>query len=360
MKKIVAVLLASILVLQAGAITVFAESDAEITADIAVETSVDVPVETKTEIPPVNTVEDLVQTQAEDPVENSVEDPAEAKAGSPAEDPAEVKAESPAEDPVEVQAVSPAEVQTDDQSEIPEENRSEVLEEKQAQIPAEPLAEISAEPPVESQCPPPADVICAEEACACPKEFVISYNDLNVGDGIYSFRLAIRPNGTLTFDNDLQIYYQGINGRYQLNYEIEENSNHIMIVTGLFDNIIVGSPLLENFPGKYKNWVVSNISNDSYYYQLDLRTSEGFTFDNKLQFVYDSNRYGYTINYKYDLATDKQSLSIKPIFGNSQVLKYTAAQQKRVLGAASNLLRKGAAAAFSANQRFGNMLWRAF
>lgn len=143
-----------------------------------------------------------------------------------------------------------------------------------------------------------------------PEELVISGENIDVQGGKYSYKLVLRANGTLTFDNDLQVFYQGINGKYKLNYEIDETDNHIMIVSGTFENIIVGSPLMEKLSEEYRNWILSHISGDSYDYQLNLRTREGFTFTNALKFLLDSKPFGYTINYAYDLLTGKQSVEV--------------------------------------------------
>ena len=160
----------------------------------------------------------------------------------------------------------------------------------------------------------PSDVLeILNEEWICPDEIIIHGEDLEVQGGKYNFKLTIRSNGTLTFDNDLEVYYQGINGKYKLNYEIDETDNHIMIVTGTFDNIIIKSPLLEKLSDKSKNWILSHISEDTYFYQLVLKTTEGFSFTNMLRFLYDSKEYGYFINYVYDLLTDDHKLVISGI-----------------------------------------------
>lgn len=141
-------------------------------------------------------------------------------------------------------------------------------------------------------------------------EISISGKNIKVTDGKYSYQLTLRSDKTLTFDNHLEIYYQGINGKYQLNYEIDETDNHIMTVTGTFENIIIASPLLEKISDKNKNYILSHISEDTYSYQLILRTAEGFSFTNSLGFLFDSKPFGYSIHYTYDLLTDKQNLII--------------------------------------------------
>ena len=60
------------------------------------------------------------------------------------------------------------------------------------------------------------DVKIVSAEWKCPDEFVISGDNIEIRDGKYSYKLTLRANGTLTFDNDLAICYQGINGRYQL------------------------------------------------------------------------------------------------------------------------------------------------
>ena len=148
------------------------------------------------------------------------------------------------------------------------------------------------------------------EERTCPEEWIISGDDIEIQGGKYSYKLVIRSNKTLSFENDLEISYQGIEGRYQLNYEIEENGDHIMIVTGDFDHIIAASSLLENLSDQEKNQVLSHISGDSYSYQLILKTNEGFTYKNFLRYYYDSVPQGYFLFYTFDLLTDEQTLKI--------------------------------------------------
>ena len=168
-----------------------------------------------------------------------------------------------------------------------------------------------------------------------PNDIVISGNNIKVQNGTYSYKLTLRANGTLTFDNDLEVFYQGINGRYQLNYEIDETDNHIMIVTGNFENIIIASPLLEKLSDKIKRYIHSHISDDTYSYQLVLRTSEGFSFTNTLRFLFDSKPLGYSIYYTYNQLTKKQSLIINGISGfnkGQNRLSLVRARQKQLLG----------------------------
>ena len=75
-----------------------------------------------------------------------------------------------------------------------------------------------------------------------------------------------------------------------------------MTVTGTFENIISANPLT----GKLRD----RVSEDSYFYQLALRTKEGFSFTNKLKFLFDGNAYDFSIHYSYDLLTDSQTLDI--------------------------------------------------
>ena len=141
-------------------------------------------------------------------------------------------------------------------------------------------------------------------------EYVRSGTNISIKDGKYSYRLVIRSDRTLTFDNDLEIWYQGINGRYRLHYDIDKTDNHTMIVTGVFDNIIIASPLLEKLSAADREWILAHISSDSYFYQLVLKTKEGFSFINSLRFLVDAKKHGYTAKYSYDLLTDKQTLII--------------------------------------------------
>lgn len=141
-------------------------------------------------------------------------------------------------------------------------------------------------------------------------EYVISGTNISIKDGKYNYRLVIRSDRTLTFDNDLEIYYQGVNGRYRLHYDIDKTDNHTMIVTGVFDNIIIASPLLQRISAAEKEWILAHISKDSYFYQLVLKTKEGFSFINSLRFLIDARKCGYSVKYSYDLQTDEQTLII--------------------------------------------------
>lgn len=159
----------------------------------------------------------------------------------------------------------------------------------------------------------PADIKIVREDWSRIRELVISRKNVSIKDGKYSYRLVLRSNRTLTFDNDLEIYYQGVNGKYRLHYDIDETDDHTMIVTGVFDNIIIASPLLEKLSEEDRNWILSHVSRDSYFYQLLLKTKEGFTFMNALRFMIDSHKLGYSIKYAYDLLSDKQTLVITDI-----------------------------------------------
>ena len=157
------------------------------------------------------------------------------------------------------------------------------------------------------------EVVSEELKWLRPTELIVSGENVAVEDGLYAYRLTLRFDRTLTFDNRLKILYQGINGQYSLHYEIDRNDNHVMVVTGLFENIIVSSPLLKKLSAARRNWILSKISEDSYFYRLDLRTQEGFTFINKLKFLFEQKPSGYSIDYQYDLSTDKQTLKINKL-----------------------------------------------
>lgn len=157
------------------------------------------------------------------------------------------------------------------------------------------------------------EVVSEELKWLRPTELIVSGENVAVEDGLYAYRLTLRFDRTLTFDNRLKILYQGINGQYSLHYEIDRNDNHVMVVTGLFENIIVSSPLLKKLSAARRNWILSKISEDSYFYRLDLRTQEGFTFINKLKFLFEQKPSGYSIDYQYDLSTDKQILKVNKL-----------------------------------------------
>ena len=152
-------------------------------------------------------------------------------------------------------------------------------------------------------------------------DFVLSGRDINIGKGKYSYLFRLSPNGTLVFDNDLTREYQGVNGKYQLHYDINEANQHTMIVTGEFDHIITASPLLEKISAEKKKRILSNVSDDSYFYQLVLKTEEILTFRNNLRFRYDSDQHGYSIEYQYDIAADKQNVKFSASDATKQAIK---------------------------------------
>ena len=155
----------------------------------------------------------------------------------------------------------------------------------------------------ETPSDPEADAAQTDvEEPAGPAEYVLSGSNIPVINGIYSYKLVIRSLGDLVFDNDLENVYQGVNGKYQLHYEIVDPEDHIMIVTGAFDNILTQSPLVIKLR--------DSITGDTYTYQLDLRTKEGFTFTNNLQYRLDEEQYGYSVSYVYDLLTDELTVEI--------------------------------------------------
>ena len=128
----------------------------------------------------------------------------------------------------------------------------------------------------------------------------LSGKNIPVINGTYDYELSLKPHGKLTFDNFLINTYQGVDGRYKLHYEIAELNNHIMVATGTFKNILNESPLIKI--GR------DIITNDSYSYQLDLRTNEGFSFKNNLRYLFNGELRGYSLNYNYDLLKNEQTL----------------------------------------------------
>ena len=177
-----------------------------------------------------------------------------------------------------------------------------------------------------------------------PNELTVSGDNIAVAGGKYRYELKLSAKEGFAFDNDLVINYQGIDGKYKLNYSFPpgDDSNHTMIVSGDFDNIIAASPLIDKIDiGKVLALVISeqyteaidfilddgvpfskkasvdpasrvnHVSNDKYSYELILNTKEGFSFSNNLQFLYDQDKYGYYINYNYDLSENKHTLKIK-------------------------------------------------
>ncbi len=167
---------------------------------------------------------------------------------------------------------------------------------------------------------PYANIEIVNERWIIPKEFVIGADDINISNGKYSYQLILRSNGTMAFNNDLEIYYQGIDGLYRLNYIIDETDNHLMEVDGLFDNIIVASPLIDKLPEKISTIILARVRDDSYDYNLDLKTQDGFTFRNKLQFIFDTQPYSYATDYAYDLSSDTQKITVYLTKGNKSLV----------------------------------------
>ena len=169
--------------------------------------------------------------------------------------------------------------------------------------------DLDADPPADADPGSGTDVIPLEpettdEEEPAVTEYVLSGTNIPVIDGIYSYKLVIRPPEYLVFDNDLENLYQGVKGRYQLHYEILEADNHIMIVKGVFEDILTESPLV---PQGCKD----RISEDSYSYVLELRTKEGFTFENELKYLVDGLQHGYKLYYSYDLETNSHTLELE-------------------------------------------------
>ena len=155
-----------------------------------------------------------------------------------------------------------------------------------------------------------ANIEIINERWIIPHQFIISGKDIPVNGGKYSYQLKLKSDGTLTFGNDLEVYYQGIDGLYKLDYEIDKNDNHTMLVSGVFDNIIVASPALDYLPEKFRNVIVSNVSDDSYDYELDLWTDRGFSFQNKLKYYFGSTELSFSTKYDFDLPTDLSTIMV--------------------------------------------------
>lgn len=174
------------------------------------------------------------------------------------------------------------------------------------------------------------------------KEITITGEDIDLKNGEYNFQL--KAGNGFVFENELDINYQGIVGTYGINYSFPQNGDmHTMIVTGKFYNVISESPLSGKVDlGKLLSLVISGdyaqaavsilnkevfidrdsywkpVTGDKYEYNLVLKTGEGFTFDNNLQFTYDEKKYGYTLTYDYDLSSKKGSLTIRGLAEKEQ------------------------------------------
>ena len=176
-----------------------------------------------------------------------------------------------------------------------------------------------------------------------PNELTVSGDNIAIEGGKYKYQLKLSAKEGFVFDNDLKINYKGIDSKYKLHYDFPpEDGNHTMIVTGDFDNIIAASPLIDKIDiGKVMAEVISGnytgaldylmddgvplsdkvtvdgsskfipVSKDKYSYELVLKTKEGFSFKNNLQFLYDEDKYGYILDYDYDLSKDRHTLKIR-------------------------------------------------
>lgn len=120
------------------------------------------------------------------------------------------------------------------------------------------------------------------------KELYLSGKNIVLENGAYNYDLYANASGKLTYDNDLEILYQGVNGKYNLHYDIVDNDHHTMVVNGLFYNIMKTSPLLKRYSNR--------ISDDSYAYHLDLRTNESYSFNNHLVYRFDGKPRTYSVS----------------------------------------------------------------
>lgn len=192
------------------------------------------------------------------------------------------------------------------------------------------------------------------------KELTVSGNNIAVAGGKYKYELKLSSKKGFAFDNEFKgVFYKGIEvENYQLHYDFPaEDNNHTMIVSGDFNNIIVASPLKIDvgkllvlvISGNYSGAVdfilsddinvsenvsiesgkTNRISNDKYSYELVLKTKEGFHFCNKLEFLYDENKYGYTMDYNYSLSDNKHTLTIKGLAEKKQPEPESAASNLR-------------------------------
>ena len=176
------------------------------------------------------------------------------------------------------------------------------------------------------------------------KEVTVSGSNIAVAGGEYNYELKLSAKEGFYFANDLKgVYYQGVELEdYQLEYVIPPDSdNQTMIVKGSFNNILqldagkllamilsdnyadaidfimdTGSPFSKNI--FVDSGRTTKISDDKYSYELVLKTAEGFHFSNTLAFLYDEEKYGYTIDYDYSLSDDKHTLTIKGLAEKKQ------------------------------------------
>lgn len=163
---------------------------------------------------------------------------------------------------------------------------------------------------------------------ATKSELSVAGTNIILSNGAYNYQLYANTAGRMIFDNDLAIAYQGVDGKYSLHYDMVDADNHIMIVNGTFNNLLTASPLLQQ--------IRDRISEDSYSYQLNLRTTEGFAFNNRLSYLYNGSLRGLVINFSYDKATNSQSLVIDGlpetmVYAGQASLRQAALIRSRIL-----------------------------
>lgn len=67
-------------------------------------------------------------------------------------------------------------------------------------------------------------------------ELTVKGDNIALENGDYKYQLKLSTKEGFAFSNDLKVYYQGIDGKYEMQYEFPpgEDSNHTMIVKGIF------------------------------------------------------------------------------------------------------------------------------
>ena len=171
-----------------------------------------------------------------------------------------------------------------------------------------------AEPADEMPAPPEAgDTVISDIIVDVDSDGVNQYTiygaNIPVEYGTYWYSFIFKETGAFVIDNYLLVSYQGVDGKFSLRYAGADSVNQDMIVYGSFDNVLATSSLVSDD-------AKAAITDDNYFYTLDLKTNEGYTLSNKLQYKYNGVQEGYRVNYTYDLATDTQTIDVLDLDGN--------------------------------------------
>lgn len=173
----------------------------------------------------------------------------------------------------------------------------------------------------------------------------------------YCYQLTLKTNGQLRFSNHLVCVYQGVDVDYALDYEMIDDDHHTMVVTGIFDNVIPKTGVIDKidldqilsflkekrippsaeinpdvFPSDdgslseavdvENETIVKEDRDGAYRYSLVLKTNEGFTFSNNFKFLFRGANVDYSLDYAYALSDDYHRLRITMLVDENLAFSY--------------------------------------